>query len=56
LPALRERKADIPEFVRYFVEQFATSMDKIIETISDETMRSFLSNLRHIADGREFQC
>jgi formate hydrogenlyase transcriptional activator len=42
LPALRERKADIPEFVRYFVEQFATSMDKIIETISEETMRSLL--------------
>src|SRR3984957_12631369 len=42
LPALRERKADIPEFVRYFVEQFATSMDKIIETISEETMLSLL--------------
>jgi formate hydrogenlyase transcriptional activator len=42
LPALRERKADIPEFVRYFVEQFATSMDKIIETIPEETMRSLV--------------
>jgi formate hydrogenlyase transcriptional activator len=40
LPPLRERKADIPEFVRYFVEQFATSMDKIIDTIPQETMRS----------------
>src|SRR3984893_13003065 len=44
LPALRERKADIPEFVRYFVEQFATSMDKIIETIPEETMRSVLNH------------
>jgi formate hydrogenlyase transcriptional activator len=42
LPALRERKADIPEFVRYFVEQFATSMDKFIETIPEETMRSLV--------------
>jgi formate hydrogenlyase transcriptional activator len=42
LPALRERKADIPEFVRYFVEQFAASMDKVIETIPKETMRSLV--------------
>src|SRR6266849_5244820 len=37
LPPLRERKADIPEFVRYFVEQSANSMDKIIDTIAEET-------------------
>jgi formate hydrogenlyase transcriptional activator len=43
LPALRERKADIPEFVRYFVQQSAHSMDKIIKTIPDETMRSLVS-------------
>jgi formate hydrogenlyase transcriptional activator len=42
LPPLRERKRDIPELVRYFVDQFATSMDKIIETIPEETMRSIL--------------
>ena len=42
LPALRERKADIPEFVRHFVEQFATSMDKTIDTIPPETMRSLI--------------
>jgi formate hydrogenlyase transcriptional activator len=42
LPALRERKADIPEFVTYFVEQFATSMDKVIETIPEEAMRSLV--------------
>jgi formate hydrogenlyase transcriptional activator len=43
LPALRERKADIPEFVRYFVEQSAHSMDKTIKTIPDETMRSLVN-------------
>jgi len=42
LPALRERKTDIPEFVRYFVQQSAHSMDKTIKTIPDETMRSLV--------------
>src|SRR6266404_5003188 len=42
LPALRERKADIPDFVRYFVQQFAASMDKTIENVSEETMRSLV--------------
>ncbi len=54
LPPLRERKADIPEFVRYFVEQFATSMDKIIDSIPEETMRAII---RHSWPGniRELQ-
>ena len=42
LPPLRERKADIPEFVRYFVQQFADSMDKIIDTIPEETMQALV--------------
>jgi formate hydrogenlyase transcriptional activator len=42
LPPLRERKADIPELVRYFVQQFATSMDKTIASITEETMRSLV--------------
>src|SRR6201996_4269885 len=42
LPPLRERKADIPELVEFFVQQFATSMDKSIESIPPETMRSLV--------------
>jgi len=44
LPPLRERKRDIPELVKYFVEQFATSMDKIIDTIPEETMHSMVNH------------
>jgi formate hydrogenlyase transcriptional activator len=42
LPPLRERKADIPGLVEYFVRQFAASIGKSIETIPQETMRSLV--------------
>ena len=44
LPPLRERKADIPEFVQYFVQEFASSMDKTIEIIPEETMRMLVEH------------
>jgi formate hydrogenlyase transcriptional activator len=54
LPPLRERKADIPELVECFVQQFATSMNETIETIPEATMRSLV---RHPWQGniRELQ-
>jgi transcriptional regulator with GAF, ATPase, and Fis domain len=38
LPALRERKQDIPLLAQYFVEKFAKQQGKLIETIPDEVM------------------
>jgi len=44
LPALRDRQADIPEFVRYFVQQCAQSMDRTMETIPEQTIRSLVAH------------
>ena len=54
LPPLRERKADIPELVLHFVQHFAMSMGKTIETIPEETMHALV---RHFWPGniRELQ-
>jgi formate hydrogenlyase transcriptional activator len=38
VPALRERREDIPLLVRHFVQQFSRRMNRSIETIPSETM------------------
>lgn len=40
VPPLRERPADIPRLVRYFVQKYARQMDKRIETIPAEQMEA----------------
>jgi formate hydrogenlyase transcriptional activator len=43
MPALRERREDIPLLVRYFVRKFARTMDRGIETIPAETMQALVN-------------
>ena len=40
VPALRERREDIPLLVRHFVRKFALRMDRNLETIPRETMKA----------------
>jgi formate hydrogenlyase transcriptional activator len=42
LPALRERRGDIPDLVRYFVRKFSARMGRMIETIPTETMEALV--------------
>jgi formate hydrogenlyase transcriptional activator len=42
VPALRERAEDIPQLVRYFVQNFARRMDKPIDSISAEDMETLI--------------
>jgi formate hydrogenlyase transcriptional activator len=39
VPALRERREDIPLLVRYFVQKFSRQMQKNIEAVPDAAMR-----------------
>jgi formate hydrogenlyase transcriptional activator len=43
MPALRERKTDIPLLVRYFVEKFSQRMNKQIERVPAETIQALES-------------
>ena len=42
LPALRERREDIPKLVSYFVHKHATRMNKKIETIPSRVMNALM--------------
>jgi len=43
MPALNERKTDIPSLVRHFVQKFARRMNKQIEIIPTATMNALIS-------------
>lgn len=43
LPALRQRKQDIPALVRYFVQIYARRMNRQIETIPTEAMNALMA-------------
>jgi formate hydrogenlyase transcriptional activator len=40
IPALRERREDIPLLVRYFVQKFCRRMNRRIETVSDDVLQA----------------
>ena len=42
VPALRERRDDIPTLVRHFVQQFSRRMNRNVETIPSETMQTLV--------------
>ena len=54
LPALRERRTDIPDLVRYFAEKYAKQMNKTIDTIPSDAM-SILARYDWPGNIRELQ-
>lgn len=42
VPALRERKEDIPVLVRHFVQEFSRRNNRVIDTIPSETMQALI--------------
>jgi formate hydrogenlyase transcriptional activator len=43
LPALRERRSDIPLLVRHFVQKFSARLGRTIETVPTETMNALVN-------------
>src|ERR1700693_5585772 len=55
VPALRERREDMPLLVRHFVQQFSRRMNRSIETIPSQTMNTLVrydwpGNIRELAN------
>ena len=43
LPALRERREDIPELARYFIAKYAERMNKIVDIIPSDVMEAMMA-------------
>jgi formate hydrogenlyase transcriptional activator len=43
VPPLRERREDIPALVQYFVQKFAARMNRVVDTVSRETMEALIA-------------
>ena len=43
VPALRDRREDVPLLIRYFVQKFARRMNKVIDTIPEGAMSALLA-------------
>ncbi|MCF8091586.1 MAG: sigma 54-interacting transcriptional regulator [Desulfotignum sp.] len=59
LPALRERKNDVPLLANYFLEKFAAEQHKKIDTIDPETLRTLVEydwpgNIRELENSIEY--
>ncbi|HQO77849.1 MAG TPA: sigma-54 dependent transcriptional regulator [Thermodesulfobacteriota bacterium] len=59
LPALRERKDDIPSLVRHFISDFSRRMNKDIKTITPQAMQMLMlydwpSNVRQLRNTLEY--
>jgi len=44
LPALRDRKEDIPLLVKYFLEKIKTELDRTVDVVPEEVMQRLLSH------------
>ena len=54
LPALKERREDIPEFIRYFIKYFSDEYNKKIEKIDDDSM-DILTNFSWQGNAKELK-
>jgi formate hydrogenlyase transcriptional activator len=43
VPALRDRREDVPILIRYFVQKFARRMNKIVDTVPEGAMAALLA-------------
>ena len=58
LPALRERREDIPQLVRFFIQKYSTQMEKPVPIVAEETLRLLMrfdwpGNIRQLSNAMQ---